>query len=68
MIEPPIDKLISKVGSKFALACVVSKRAHMIAEKNPADPDLTNSTILTRAAQEFMDGEVEIAKEEDSFL
>ena len=32
MIYPPIDKLISKVGSKFLLINVVAKRARQINE------------------------------------
>jgi DNA-directed RNA polymerase subunit omega len=32
MIYPPVDKLIAKVGSKFLLINVVSKRARQINE------------------------------------
>lgn len=34
MIYPSIDKLISKVGSKFLLVNIVSKRSHDMLETN----------------------------------
>ena len=34
MIHPSIDKLLTKVGSKYLLVNIVSKRAHEIEETN----------------------------------
>ena len=33
LLEPPIDKLVDKIGCKFALACLVSKRAREIQQR-----------------------------------
>ena len=33
MIDPPIDKLIEKIGCKYALVCVTAKRARYLLDK-----------------------------------
>jgi DNA-directed RNA polymerase omega subunit len=59
MINPPIDKLIDKVGCKFALVCLVAKRAHIVVEKR-ADALLeSKDTVLTYVAREIFAGQVE---------
>ncbi|MDR2202673.1 MAG: DNA-directed RNA polymerase subunit omega [Clostridiales bacterium] len=33
MIEPPIDKLVEKVGCKYALVCLITKRTRYLLDK-----------------------------------
>lgn len=63
MIRPPIDKLIAKVNSKYALCCLVSKRARYLLDKRPADLDGSQEKAISYAAHEVYDGTV-IAVEE----
>ncbi|MDR3021424.1 MAG: DNA-directed RNA polymerase subunit omega [Clostridiales bacterium] len=59
MIQPPIDKLIDKVGCKFALVCLVTKRAHYIVEKKSDALFESKETPLTYAAREIFEGKIE---------
>ena len=58
MIEPPIEKMSAKVGNKYKLSVLASKRAlelqkkHLEEEVNPEVPE------LTEAANEIWNGEV----------
>ena len=63
MIDPPIDKLIEKVGCKYALVCVTAKRAKQIADKTVEGNDGYQENPVTKAAKEIYAGKVE-AKEE----
>lgn len=59
--KPPIDELAEKVGSKYALCVVASKRARQIMEQaqNQGITDLPdNEKPLSVAAQEIMDGKL----------
>ena len=57
--KPPIDELTEKAGDKYALCCVVAKRAK---ELNNS-PELPQSIKpITYAAEEFSDGITEINK------
>jgi len=60
MIDPPIDKLIDKVGCKFALVILIAKRAHDIIDRNPEMLLESEDTIITLAAKEVQAGKVEI--------
>jgi len=59
MINPPIDKLIDKVGCKFALVTLASKRAHDILDKNPDILLESQDTLITHVAKEIYEGKVE---------
>lgn len=63
MINPPIDKLIDKVGCKFALVTLVSKRAHNILDNNADMLANSEDTLITLSAKEVYDGKVEIKDE-----
>ncbi len=63
MIDPPIDKLIDKVGCKYALVCVTAKRAKQIADKAIEGADGNKENPVTKAAKELYEGKV-AAKEE----
>lgn len=59
--KPPIDDLAEKVGSKYALCVVASKRARQIMEsvQNQGMTELPNGEKpLSVAAQEIYDGKL----------
>lgn len=59
--EPPIDILAEKVGSKYALCVVASKRARQLLEQaqNQGLTELPeNKKQLSVAAQEIYDGKL----------
>ena len=53
--KPPIDELVEKVGSKYALCVVASKRARQLMDSPQAD---ANEKPLSSAAQEIYDGKL----------
>lgn len=63
MIEPPIDKLIEKVGGKFALVCLVYKRANNLLEKQDNFEGI-DEPVLTHVSNEVFNGRVEIARDD----
>jgi len=48
---PPVDKLVEIMGCKYALACVISKRARQIMDQ----PSMFNSTSLKAISQAAME-------------
>ena len=59
--EPPIDNLAAKIGSKYALCVVASKRARQIIDQmqNQGVQELPdNRKPLSVAAQEIYDGKL----------
>ncbi|MBP5466017.1 MAG: DNA-directed RNA polymerase subunit omega [Clostridia bacterium] len=58
--KPPIDELAGKIGSKYALCVVASKRARQIMEQaqNQGIPDSERDKPLSVAAQEIYDGKI----------
>lgn len=59
--KPPIDDLAAKIGSKYALCVVASKRARQIMEQaqNQGLTELPdNEKPLSIAAQEIYDGKL----------
>ena len=59
--EPPIDILAEKVGSKYALCVVASKRARQLLEQaqNQGLTELPeNKKALSVSAQEIYDGKL----------
>lgn len=63
MVRPPIDKLITKLECKYALCCLVSKRARYLLDKRPADLDGSQEKAISCAAQEIYDGKVIAVKD-----
>lgn len=57
--KPPIDELTEKAGDKYALCCVIAKRAKEI-NNNPDLPQ--NVKPISYAADEFDEGITEIKK------
>ena len=59
--KPPIDELASKIGSKYALCVIASKRARQLMEQaqNQGRSELPgNEKPLSVAAQEIYDGKL----------
>ena len=63
LIHPPIDKLIDKVGSKYALVCLVTKRARQLYDKHLALIEDINVKPITYAAEEVYNGKVTMVME-----
>lgn len=64
IIDPPIDKLITKVGCKYALVCLISKRARFLADKKPDVVKDADSTPVSYAAQELYADKIRAAYED----
>ena len=64
MIDPPIDKLITKVGCKYALVSVTAKRARYLLDKRSEMLDATKINPVSYAAKDLYDGRVEARVEE----
>lgn len=64
MIDPPIDKLVDKVGCKYALVAVITKRARYLLDKKNEMLESTGQRAVSVAAKEVYDGSVE-ARNED---
>jgi DNA-directed RNA polymerase subunit omega len=62
MTQPPIDKLIDMIDSKYALCCLVAKRARQLLDKKPELLEETNIKAISYAAQEIYEGKVHISK------
>lgn len=63
MTQPPVDKLIEKIDSKYALCCLVSKRARQLQDKKPMVLEESATKAISYAAQEIYDDLVVISKE-----
>lgn len=58
MIEPPIDKMIDEVGCKYALVCLVTKRARQLLEKDNDHLAGSAEKAISVAAREIHTGKV----------
>jgi len=58
MIEPPIEKMSAKVGNKYKLSVLASKRALELQKKHLEDGIEPEVPELTEAAQEIWNDEV----------
>ncbi len=59
MMEPPIDDLVKKVGNKFLLTCLISKRAKELNNAYLAgEPVEKDPKVISIAAQEVYDGKI----------
>ena len=56
--KPPIDELAEKVGSKYSLCVVTSKRARQIMEQAQNQGTEITDKPLSVAAQEIYDGKL----------
>lgn len=59
MMEPPIDDLVKKVGNKFLLTCLISKRAKELSNAYFAgEPEEKDPKVIAIAAEEVMEGKI----------
>ena len=65
MIDPPIDKLVDKVGCKYALVCLLTKRTRYLLDKKIEMLNAEYKRAVSFAAQEVYDGSVEARYEDD---
>lgn len=61
MNQPPIEELIDIAGSKYALSCVVAKRAKDLKKINP-EIDSSDKKEITTATEELYTGKISISK------
>ena len=52
MIDPPIDKMIDKVGCKYALVCLVTRRARQLLDKDGENLNNSGERAIAAAARE----------------
>lgn len=58
LLEPPIDELVEKAeGNPYKLAVLVGKRAKQL-DKDLTDEEKEKKEVVTRAVNEFYDGEI----------
>lgn len=63
MTEPPIDKLIEKAECRYALTCVVAKRARQLIGQEQEYLESTGLKPVSLAAKEIYEGKIVIAKD-----
>ena len=63
LIQPPIDKLIDKIGSKYALVLLVTKRARQLYDKRANLIEDADVKAITYAAEEIYNDKVTLVIE-----
>ncbi|MCL2675617.1 MAG: DNA-directed RNA polymerase subunit omega [Firmicutes bacterium] len=63
MIDPPIDKLVDKVGCKYALVCLLTKRARFLINKKSEMLAENAESAITCAARELQGGKIMVGYE-----
>ncbi|MCL1901293.1 MAG: DNA-directed RNA polymerase subunit omega [Firmicutes bacterium] len=59
---PPVDKLVDIMGCKYALACIISKRARQIMDQPTLFTPTTNLKAISQAAQEVYENRLTYIK------
>lgn len=57
LLEPPIDKLVKKVGNPYKLAVLAGKRAKFL-QRTLSEDELQQCSEVTRAVNEIYEGKV----------
>ncbi len=63
MTQPPIDKLIQKADCRYALTCVVAKRARQLIGQEQEYLENSGMKPVSLAAKEIYEGKVIIQKD-----
>ena len=63
MIDPPIDKLIEKAECRYALTCVVAKRARQLIGQEQEYLEASGMKPVSLAAKEVYEGKIVIQKD-----
>jgi len=58
MIVPPIDQLLDKAGCKYALVCLIAKRARFLLDKRNESMSQTSARAVSTASSEIHRGDV----------
>lgn len=58
MIEPPIDKLISKAPCRYALVCGLAKRAKELIAVNSPELEQSHMKAISYAANEIYNDKI----------
>lgn len=61
LIDPPIDKLITKVGCKYALVCLVAQRARFLEDKKLDTIKELGDNPISYASKEVYEDKVRLA-------
>lgn len=64
ILEPPLDKLMKRVDSKYALVVAAAKRGRQITESRERVVDSAVPKPVTVALQEIAEGAVAVREEE----
>lgn len=64
MIEPPIEEMSEKVGNKYKLCVLASKRAEEIQKHNYEEGINPEVKEITQACNEIMEGKLELEDDE----
>ena len=66
LVDPPIDKLVEKIGCKYALVCLVTKRARELQQKLGDDTSSMGPDFnpISYATKEVYNGTVEMSEED----
>ena len=63
MIDPPIDKLIEKVGCRYTAACAVAQRARILCSDLEIQTlEDSGLTAISLAAKQIYDGTVKVVE------
>jgi len=63
LIEPAIEKMSEKVGNKYKLTVLVSKRAKQIQKRNIREGLKPKEKEITEAAREVFEGKLVVDEE-----
>ena len=63
MVEPPIDKLIEKVDCRYALACVIAKRARQLIGHESEYLNNSGLKPISLAAKELYEGKIKVQRD-----
>lgn len=63
MIEPPIDKLITKTPCRYALVCGLAKRARELSATHSKELEESGLKPISYAAKEIYEGKIVIKVE-----
>ena len=60
IIDPPIEKMSEKVGNKYVLCVLASKRALQIQKEHIDNMEEASKPELTEAAEEIWAGDIQV--------
>ncbi|MCL2555543.1 MAG: DNA-directed RNA polymerase subunit omega [Firmicutes bacterium] len=64
LLEPAIDKLVDKVDCKYALVCLITKRARLLLDKKNDLLTEQEKSAVTMAAIELQNDTIRVAFED----